>query len=421
MPTDRNGDLQATGDLQYGSTINDYDRLRRVVAVRDKLGGVTTAQYDLNDHVTLVRDARDPLNGGSGASGRTTSYVYDDFGRLVSVSNADIGTWYNFYDLAGNLTASKDNSGGTLNYIYDGLGRRTSISSPLPNESVAFVYDEAGAIAGTSSSFSNTVGRLSSIEAYDVTGGKVFDHFAYDYRGWTLSEVNERANVFGPFVSTFQYKWGDNHEMRSVSFPTGAIVSYTYPSADLYAPIPKPSEVDLSFGATKTKLASGISYFADGQVQGLTYGSGSLLSVIRNKRGETTSVTSGPSATPIVQQAYTLHPNIIGQVTGVNFFPGQSNAWNWTMGYDSLGELTSYTTTVRQSANLPNGDVYAWGYDGVGNRTSETYNGQPTRQFCFDAKCDSQYVNNQLQTASGMSVLDAANPTAPGSILALCR
>ena len=78
-----------------------------------------------------------------------------------------------------------------------------------------------------------------------------------------------------------------------------------------------------------------------------------MLSVTRNKRGETTNINSGPpNAAPIVDQTYTYDPNVVGQVDTVNFFPGKYNAYTWTMGYDNAGELNAYTTNVRPNVRF---------------------------------------------------------------------
>jgi YD repeat-containing protein len=423
---DGNGNLLTSGDYYNGATTNTIDALNHIISIRSKAGGLWTLTYDLNDNMIGRRDPMDPRNGGWGANGRVSSYLYDDFGRVVSVSTPDIGQWYSVYDLAGNLSANKDNSGATLNYTYDGLNRRTVVQSPSNNESVTFVYDETGYIAATAMTatpllFANTMGRLTSMQALDPNGNKIWDHFTYDYLGGTTNEVMERTNVFGSFVSTTQYARGASHELKSVTYPDGVVVSYQYSSQSLSAPTMRPNEIDVSFNGNSTTVASGITYFPDGKVQGLLYGSGSVLSITRNKRGEVTAINSGPpnSATAVVQQNYVYASNVIGEVNQVNFFPNQpkQNQWQWQMSYNRLGALSTYSTNVR-----PTTDNYGWSYDEVGNRTQETYNGQ-TRQYCYDVPMSASnpsctgYLTNQLRSASGNSVLNAASLSGSGTII----
>ncbi len=44
-------------------------------------------------------DPKASENGGSGGSGRETTYLNSDFGRLIKVVHPDIGTWISNYDL----------------------------------------------------------------------------------------------------------------------------------------------------------------------------------------------------------------------------------------------------------------------------------------------------------------------------------
>ena len=75
-----------------------------------------------------------------------------------------------------------------------------------------------------------------------------------------------------------------------MTYPDGVVASYQYSSQGLSAPMMRPDEVDVSFNGNSTMVASGITYFSDGKIQGLQYGSGSILSITRNKRGEVTAI-----------------------------------------------------------------------------------------------------------------------------------
>jgi YD repeat-containing protein len=310
---DGNGIIRTTGEFENGVTTYTPDSLNRIVSIRNKAGGLTTLTYDMNDHVIARRDARDPASGGTGASGRITTYVYDDFGSVVLASSPDIGQWYSSYDPAANLMASKDNAGEILNYRYDGLSRRTAVVSPRVNESIAFLYDESGDIASSGVAFANSLGRLTSIHASNAKGDPIRDHFVYDYRGWRVSDVQELPYPYGMWVSKTLYNFGDNHELNSITYPDGLVASYKYATSGSFAPTPKPTEVDTIFNRNTTVVASGITYYTDGKVQGLTLGSGSALSVVRNKRGEATDITSGaPNGAPIVQQHYVYDADVVG-------------------------------------------------------------------------------------------------------------
>ena len=99
------------------------------------------------------------------------------------------------------------------------------------------------------------------------------DHVVYDYRGWTTNEIRERVNVFGAYIAATQYSWGANHEPLSLTYPDNVIVSYQYPSpnAALYAPVPLPSEVDISFNqkSTWSRLVSATTQTAESRASNM--------------------------------------------------------------------------------------------------------------------------------------------------------
>jgi YD repeat-containing protein len=346
-----------------------FDRLNKVLLPTGKYSTVT---YDINDHLITRHDPKDTGNGGSGGN-RLTTYLNDDFGRLIKVVNPDIGAWISNYDQAGNMTASQDATPASLTYSYDFLSRRTGIASTVSADSVTFGYDQTGSIGG-GYSYGNGLGRLTSILAMASSGGSLINsYFAYDYVGRPISDIEGRGASGSLTYAAVGYTWQNNGEPATIIYPDGLVATLKYPSTGGYAPTPLPNEIDVPFSGSSTVLVSGATRFADGVVNTLSYGSGSNRTLNRNKRGEFTSLVSGPSAAPWLNQTYQYDANGLGELDEVNFNPGLGNAWQWTFGYDSLRRLTSYTTNVR-----PTTDSYTWNYDEIGNRTSEVYNGATT-------------------------------------------
>ena len=78
-------------------------------------------------------------------------------------------------------------------------------------------------------------------------------------------------------------------------------------------------------------------------------------------------------------------------------------------------ELQSYSTTVfRTSPSLPSGDNYSWS-DQWWEIVPQNHI-MATCSYCYDS-CTSPPISNQLTTASGVNVLNAANASAPGTII----
>ena len=133
--------------------------------------------------------------GLNGAVASTTTFVYDDFGRLVQTVTPETGTTNFAYDLAGNLTAKRIGVGTALvrtsQYTYDSLGRVLFVDNdtenpvvcatatgpePTPISDEEYTYDTAPAgftAAGWSCGTTNSqVGQISSATAVvQCTGG----------------------------------------------------------------------------------------------------------------------------------------------------------------------------------------------------------------------------------------------------------
>lgn len=274
--------------------------------------------YDINDHVVERSDA----------AGVVTNYLYDDFGNAILSSSTDTGNRVDLYDNSGNLLRSTDAKGGIVDYTYDSLNRMTSKigyanGQSSPNDSVTYVYDEkTGTIPGSSPTlqYLNTQGRLTSTLTADNLNNKINAHYTYDFRGWVLDQVDERIGAGSseqiPPAFSFQssYSWGNDHQLLSLMYQDGKTVTYQYASGAIGpSGTPLPSAVVTSFGANPQPIMTNITYFADGKVQGWTFGNGDQMIRQRNKRGEVISVVSGRW----VNQTLSYGPNQIGLPTTI--------------------------------------------------------------------------------------------------------
>jgi len=141
-----------------GARAFTHDGFGRLATATDGRGNTITYTYDNADRITNVAysDASTHSVGYSyDANGRvtqrvdgarTTTYTYDDLGRLLSTSNtAGGGTESYSYDLAGALLSKTDTSGVT-SYTYTAGHRVTQMRYPQGTISnyTEFGYDSAG-------------------------------------------------------------------------------------------------------------------------------------------------------------------------------------------------------------------------------------------------------------------------------------
>ena len=302
-----------------------------------------------------------------------------------------MGSWVYDHDGANQIAEAKDANGNLMQYQYDLGGRITAMNSSVTNQSLAYLYDESCALGGLS--YQNSSGRPTTVQARDPNGNRIFTHYCYDFDGRITNQLEERGPDGSSTSSDIHYAWGANSELLGMTYPDGEQVTYDYPSAGGMVPVPRPSEVDVGYQGGQSVIASGVSYFSDGVVASLTYGNGSLRQLTRNKRGEWTHLVSGPAAGPVLDQAYQFDGNGMGLVTAVHWFENQYNAWDWTFGYDALNRLTNYTTNVTGTAQS-----WAWTYDEVGNRLSDSYNGGTPNAYTYD----SSGATSRLASADGL-------------------
>jgi YD repeat-containing protein len=197
-----------------------YDYRGRRTTVTDQNGKVTTYAYDDEDRLTSVTDAQTPTAGVSSyvydtenqlqtitdANNHTTTFHYDNFGRVTQTDFPSSLSEHFYYDAVGNLTSKTDRNGHTITYVYDNLNRMTSKS--YTNYSAAYSYDLAS--------------RLTQV--VDPTGTYTF---VFDYMGRLVGTSTQYNFVTGPaFANTYTYDAASNR--TGMTDPQGAPTTYGY-------------------------------------------------------------------------------------------------------------------------------------------------------------------------------------------------
>lgn len=158
-------------------------------------------------------------------NGSVTSFLYDNSGNRISITDPNAGTITSEYDKYGMLTLKTDAKGIITNYTYDILGRLVEKHSSLEDETVVYTYDNAANIA--TSNPPSTKGLLASVDLENNT--KAFSHHTtYDYDVYNRLAITTE-NIDG---TTFESRntYNLDGKQDSYQYPSGLIVHYDYNS-----------------------------------------------------------------------------------------------------------------------------------------------------------------------------------------------
>ena len=312
------GTLATLTDGRGAVTDYSYDALKRLtLVVQDQTGNApstanaTTAYgYDVADRLTAVTD---PING-------TTSYVYDDLGNLLAQTSPDTGTTLFTHDSAGNLLTRTDAKGQVFTYGYDALNRPTGSDGPGSTGDVAYTYDTCP----------GGHGRLCRVSNADAVVRYQYDAFG-----------NATA------LPGLRYAHDSVGRLRSLTYPSGARVSYTYDAAG------QVSGVDLTVAGVTQSLASAFAYTAFGPLTGLTYGNGLTLTQSFDTAYRMT-VQTIPGVLALAYPQYDANGNLTARDDTLTSQPE-------TYAYDALDRLAGATGPFGSRG---------YAYDQNGNRTA---------------------------------------------------
>ena len=223
-------------EIDGNGTVNDYsyDDLKRLLAAtldRGGLGAVIQYKYDVADNLVSVVD---PVNG-------TTVSAYDDLGNMLRSTSPDAGTANYTYDEAGNRISKVDAEGNMHLYSYDNLNRLEAVDAPGTEDDISYVYDNC----------QQGIGRLCSAQLGDTSVNYSYDSFGNVTTHQQLTYSHDAAG-----------------RVRTVTYPSGAVVVYSY---DVAGGVNK---VDIETVEGVSTLASDVSYQPFGPVSSYLLGNG---------------------------------------------------------------------------------------------------------------------------------------------------
>jgi RHS repeat-associated protein len=262
------------------STTHGYDYFKRMISANTS-SKIKEFTYDNDSNVSSVS-----INYSK------TSYTYNDFGEVLSISSPDTGLTKFEYNIAARETKKIDSDGTVHLYKKDELGR---------------IYDETHRNSGYGiiGYFHYDYNGVGNLMVMDNSGGTGFD---YDGLGRIIWKEQD---VVGTVTKTMTYTYNNIGNLETVTYPSGAIVSYSYTNGKV-----------TSINMNGTAIIEDIKYFPFSNTPiSWTWGSGGTMTKTFDANGKLTNLVD----TGIMQKTINMNGIYnITQVTDSNSYPGNN-------------------------------------------------------------------------------------------------
>ncbi|MFH9697427.1 RHS repeat-associated core domain-containing protein [Streptomyces globisporus] len=310
----------------------------------------------------------------------STTFTYDTQGNLKSVkAPAPLGTTTYIYDDLGRVSSAKDARGITITYEYDHRDRVKKVDSSN-YQAVSYEYDGDGNLTQRSDG--------TGVIRYD------FDPLSRETVR-TLQNGAQTVLAYTPAgnVDTYKdpagltdYTWNEVNKLKELKDPKGKITTYGYNRNDVRTKTTYPGNTvqevtpDKSGRPEKIKATSPKGTLVD---LAYTYGYGTGSATDGNKIRTTTDAAAGTKTSYEYDSA--------GRFSYAAENKGSTLNSSWQYCYDLAGNLTSqgvdkgcprgttYTVNDAQQITAKNGSATNWAYDKIGNETAAASTPESTR------------------------------------------
>ena len=454
--------LTSSTDRESAATSFEYDAMGQLVTQTDALGNATdyeynnrgwqtkvtrpdpdgtgplsrpesTYQYDAVGHVTQIGD------WSMGGSTQPITHTYDAAGRRTQTDGPLDGKSTSYtYDNLGRLINETDDLMRETNYEYDSLGRVTKVAGmdpdyegPLTAPATTFSYDAAGQLVGVTdprgytTTYEFDARGLLTVETSpdpDGSGPQFAKRTPYRY-----DNAGRRTRMFGLYCRVTEYEYDNRGRLTKLTLPSpdpggpAPTLTYTYDAAGNRLTETNPLGNVTSYAYDKTgrvttitepdpdgagPLASPVTSFvynAMGNITSTTDPLGGVASFEYDNMGRKTKVTApdpdgaGPLSSPVTQYEYngsgsiskitdpegrdtTFQYDDIGRRSGVTDHLGNQTTYT----YDDFDNLTGVTQPDPDGAGPLVAAVTAYAYDDYDRRTSTTDPEGGVTSFTYD-------------------------------------
>jgi RHS repeat-associated protein len=357
-------DVEVVIDRLGHTNTYSYDSRGNVTNTINALNGITRMTYDDNNNKTnevaflngqpyatnsYVFDARSFLLVSVNPLGYSNVFSYNDFGQVLTSTDARGNTSTNYYDSqTGNLLGTSDALGNSTTNFYDPNG-------------TSLLFGSRDAIGTLSTNYYDAAGNLTATAIWDASGILSTNSFTYDNNGnRTNSTVSRRvAGTWTSAMTTYIYD-GQNRLVRTIE-PDGGTNTVVYNEVGKQA-----RTID------KLGHVTSYEYDAQGRLFRTTY---------PDLTTETSAYDANGNRTNSVDRAIRSTTYLFDALNRLQQTIFPDNASTRTI-YDSLGRV-QFSVDARGTTN-------AFGYDVAGQRVAVTNawgvsTVQMTNGFIFDA------------------------------------
>jgi RHS repeat-associated protein len=376
-----------------------YDGHNNLIESIDPLNFTNQFIYDGNNNLIKTIDPR----------GNPTTFGFNSQFSLTGQTNG-AGDFVNYaYNTDGTLYTRTD-SGGTTSYAYDTYGQLNSVTYPGSLGSESFINSSFGDIISHTDArgFTNVFGYNSRRQLTNsVAPTNVVTRIVYDAVGNAAGTVDPRSNASSN-------TWSATRHLLATALPSTSqgtpIVTNIYDNRDWLIksidPLQNPTlytndAAGRLIAATDPVLrTTTFGYDADGRKLATTNAATEVTRQTWDARGSLVQLTDG--AGHFSTRAY--------DATGNQIILTNRNGKKWQFQFDSANRLTNTITPLGRSTTVafnhqgllasmkdPAGQTATYGYDGKGRLTNRTDN-VATTLYSYDANDNQTSVSENSLT-----------------------
>jgi RHS repeat-associated protein len=388
---------------------NIYDANGRLIKTIDADGNVVEFTHNIDGKEEIVKDKL----------GRTSVFVYDEEGNVLSQTNPMGETTTRTYDDKGRELTVIDPLGHTTTNNYDEAGNLLSVTDALGNTETTIYNDKQSptSISDKNGNTMNIVYNAYNSPSSFTTASGATNTYTYDKYGNKRTVTNEYGEIttylydeeWIPYIGDVSSKGNLLKETR----PDGTVIDHTYDSS-------------ANLLSTTTTLADGTStttsntYDSFNRMVSTTDALGQTTTYVYDNRGNKTQITDTQNRTTTYTynnhnkltkttypdgttetKTYDAMDNLLsetnqeGETTSYEYdgadrlikttYPDNTTS---SSTYDKAGRVTSTTDQ--------NGNTTTYEYDAVGNKLSQTDALHNKITFTYDAQGNMLTVTNAL-------------------------